>query len=86
MFLPKTRKAVLTFPRVKLSRTRRCRTRFRGRLDLLPGTHRYPKKPQMKSMPPQKTALGEEIFIHGGVTSNHWTDGCDQGKSGRSDR
>jgi murein L,D-transpeptidase YafK len=29
-----------------------------------------------KQMPPQKTALGGEIYIHGGGTSNDWTDGC----------
>ena len=27
-------------------------------------------------MPPQKTALGGEIYIHGGGTDNDWTDGC----------
>jgi len=29
-----------------------------------------------KQMPPQKTALGGEIYIHGGGTANDWTDGC----------
>ena len=29
-----------------------------------------------KGMPPQKTALGGEIYIHGGGTANDWTDGC----------
>jgi murein L,D-transpeptidase YafK len=29
-----------------------------------------------KRMPPQKTALGGEIYIHGGGTSNDWTAGC----------
>ena len=29
-----------------------------------------------KRMPPQKTALGGEIYIHGGGTENDWTDGC----------
>lgn len=29
-----------------------------------------------KQMPPQKTKLGGEIYIHGGGTSNDWTDGC----------
>ena len=29
-----------------------------------------------KKMPPQKTALGGEIYIHGGGTENDWTDGC----------
>lgn len=27
-------------------------------------------------MPPQKTRLGGEIYIHGGGTTNDWTDGC----------
>ena len=27
-------------------------------------------------MPPQKTALGGEIYIHGGGTDEDWTDGC----------
>ncbi len=27
-------------------------------------------------MPPQKTALGGEIFIHGGGTASDWTEGC----------
>ncbi len=27
-------------------------------------------------MPPQKTALGGEIYIHGGGTVNDWTEGC----------
>lgn len=27
-------------------------------------------------MPPQKTKLGGEIYIHGGGTGNDWTDGC----------
>ena len=27
-------------------------------------------------MPPQKTALGGEIYIHGGGTEKDWTDGC----------
>jgi len=29
-----------------------------------------------KRMPPQKTALGGEIYIHGGGTVYDWTDGC----------
>lgn len=29
-----------------------------------------------KLMPPQKTALGGEIYIHGGGTATDWTDGC----------
>jgi len=29
-----------------------------------------------KGMPPQKTGLGGEIYIHGGGTANDWTDGC----------
>jgi murein L,D-transpeptidase YafK len=29
-----------------------------------------------KRMPPQKTKLGGEIYIHGGGTANDWTDGC----------
>jgi len=29
-----------------------------------------------KQMPPQKTALGGEIYIHGGGTESDWTDGC----------
>lgn len=29
-----------------------------------------------KKMPPQKTALGGEIYIHGGGTGNDWTWGC----------
>lgn len=29
-----------------------------------------------KQMPPQKTALGGEIYIHGGGTETDWTDGC----------
>lgn len=29
-----------------------------------------------KQMPPQKTALGGEIYIHGGGTAEDWTDGC----------
>ena len=29
-----------------------------------------------KDMPPQKTGLGGEIYIHGGGTANDWTDGC----------
>ncbi len=28
------------------------------------------------SMPPQKTKLGGEIYIHGGGTASNWTDGC----------
>lgn len=28
------------------------------------------------SMPPQKTRLGGEIYIHGGGTESDWTDGC----------
>ncbi len=28
------------------------------------------------SMPPQKTRLGGEIYIHGGGVENDWTDGC----------
>lgn len=29
-----------------------------------------------KQMPPQKTKLGGEIYIHGGGTIADWTDGC----------
>ncbi len=29
-----------------------------------------------RGMPPQKTALGGEIYIHGGGTAGDWTDGC----------
>ncbi len=29
-----------------------------------------------KQMPPQKTRLGGEIYIHGGGTISDWTDGC----------
>ena len=29
-----------------------------------------------KGMPPQKTRLGGEIYIHGGGIDNDWTDGC----------
>lgn len=29
-----------------------------------------------KEMPPQKTALGGEIYIHGGGIKNDWTQGC----------
>ena len=29
-----------------------------------------------KQMPPQKTKLGGEIYIHGGGTLSDWTDGC----------
>ena len=29
-----------------------------------------------KAMPPQKTALGGEIYIHGGGIRSDWTDGC----------
>lgn len=29
-----------------------------------------------KTMPPQKTRLGGEIYIHGGGTARDWTDGC----------
>ena len=29
-----------------------------------------------RKMPPQKTALGGEIYIHGGGTSSDWTWGC----------
>ena len=29
-----------------------------------------------KQMPPQNTALGGEIYIHGGGTGNDWTQGC----------
>ncbi len=29
-----------------------------------------------KQMPPQKTALGGEIYIHGGGTKEDWTEGC----------
>ena len=29
-----------------------------------------------KQMPPQKTALGGEIYIHGGGNSKDWTEGC----------
>lgn len=29
-----------------------------------------------RAMPPQKTRLGGEIYIHGGGTARDWTDGC----------
>ena len=29
-----------------------------------------------KQMPPQKTRLGGEIYIHGGGVENDWTEGC----------
>jgi murein L,D-transpeptidase YafK len=29
-----------------------------------------------RTMPPQKTKLGGEIYIHGGGTERDWTDGC----------
>jgi murein L,D-transpeptidase YafK len=29
-----------------------------------------------KRMPPQKTALGGEIYIHGGGAADDWTEGC----------
>jgi len=29
-----------------------------------------------KKMPPQKTRLGGEIYIHGGGTQEDWTEGC----------
>ncbi len=29
-----------------------------------------------KGMPPQRTALGGEIYIHGGGTGTDWTEGC----------
>jgi murein L,D-transpeptidase YafK len=29
-----------------------------------------------KAMPPQKTRLGGEIYIHGGGSEKDWTDGC----------
>jgi|SRR5215213_8136007 len=29
-----------------------------------------------KRMPPQKTALGGEIYIHGGGATDDWTEGC----------
>lgn len=31
---------------------------------------------EQKQMPPQKTALGGEIYIHGGGIQNDWTEGC----------
>jgi murein L,D-transpeptidase YafK len=31
---------------------------------------------KQKTMTPQKTALGGEIFLHGGGTGNDWTYGC----------
>ena len=31
---------------------------------------------ERKEMPPQKTALGGEIYIHGGGTKEDWTWGC----------
>ncbi len=34
------------------------------------------KATREKQMPPQKTALGGEIYIHGGGTEDDWTDGC----------
>jgi len=34
------------------------------------------KSADAKGMPPQKTRLGGEIYIHGGGTARDWTDGC----------
>lgn len=34
------------------------------------------KAAREKQMPPQNTALGGEIYIHGGGTLDDWTDGC----------
>ncbi|HUR96597.1 MAG TPA: L,D-transpeptidase [Pyrinomonadaceae bacterium] len=34
------------------------------------------KKIDAGKMPPQKTALGGEIYIHGGGTASDWTQGC----------
>lgn len=34
------------------------------------------KAVEEKQMPPQKTRLGGEIYIHGGGTANDWTEGC----------
>ena len=34
------------------------------------------KATREKQMPPQKTALGGEIYIHGGGTETDWTEGC----------
>lgn len=31
---------------------------------------------EKREMPPQKTALGGEIYIHGGGIENDWTEGC----------
>ena len=31
---------------------------------------------KQKQMPPQKTKLGGEIYIHGGGNSSDWTNGC----------
>lgn len=31
---------------------------------------------EKRKMPPQKTALGGEIYIHGGGIDSDWTDGC----------
>ncbi len=31
---------------------------------------------KQKKMPPQKTKLGGEIYIHGGGNSSDWTNGC----------
>lgn len=35
-----------------------------------------------RSMPPQKTALGGEIYIHGGGIASDWTEGCIAMKNG----
>ena len=34
------------------------------------------KAAREQGMPPQKTRLGGEIYIHGGGTADDWTDGC----------
>ena len=34
------------------------------------------KSADAKGMPPQKTRLGGEIYIHGGGPARDWTDGC----------
>jgi murein L,D-transpeptidase YafK len=34
------------------------------------------KAAEERGAPPQKTSLGGEIYIHGGGTTNDWTEGC----------
>ena len=51
----------------------------RGLRDRLIGQEEYDQildAIRQKKMPPQKTRLGGEIYIHGGGTDNDWTQGC----------